>query len=273
LNDDMKIGFLITVRLKSTRLKRKVLLPLNGFTVIERVIQRAKSVVNSSNIILCTSTIEEDFPLIEYAEKSNINYFLGEPDDVLQRLLDASEKHQITHFIGITADNPLFSIHHANMIKEQLIDDPLLDYVFTTGMPIGINIYGINVKALKTVCEVKEQIDTEIWGPLINRPEIFNVREITSDAEYIREKYRLTMDEENDYKVIKTIYENFSKNDVLDLLSVYNYLDQNLDIALLNSHVKQRELNDEIMKKIDKYYRRNREYILEIKNKNFLNCK
>ena len=269
----MKIGFLITVRLKSTRLKRKVLLPLNGFTVIERVIQRAKVVVNSSNIILCTSTIEEDFPLIEYAEKSNINYFLGEPDDVLQRLSDASEKHQITHFIGITADNPLFSIHHANMIKKQFIDDPSLDYVFTTGMPIGTNLYGANVKALKTVCEVKEQIDTEIWGPLINRPEIFNVREISSDAEYIREKYRLTMDEEYDYKVIKTIYENFSKNDVLDLLSVYNYLDQNLDIALLNSHVKQRELNNEIMKKIDKYYRRNREYILEIKNKNFLNCK
>jgi len=269
LNENIKIGFLITVRLKSTRLKRKVLLPLNGCTVIERVIQRAKQVVDSANIVLCTSTVEEDLPLLEYAEKCGINYFCGDPDDVLQRLLDSSEKYKITHFIGITADNPLFSIHHANMIKEQLIDDPSLDYVFTTGMPIGINIYGINVKALKTVCEVKEQIDTEIWGPLINRPEIFNVREISSDSEYIREKFRLTMDEENDYKVIKAIYENFPKNDVLDVLKVYHYLDQNHDIALLNDHVKQKELDKKTISRIDNYYQSNHKSILSIKNEIF----
>jgi len=269
LNNYVKIGFLITVRLKSTRLKRKVLLPLNGFTVIERVIQRAKKVVDSSNIILCTSVVQEDTPLIDYAEKCGINYFCGEPDDVLQRLLDASEKYQITHFIGITADNPLFSIKHANLIKEMLIDDQSLEYVFTSGMPIGINIYGINVKTLKTVCKVKEQIDTEIWGPLINRPEIFNVREISSDSEYIREKFRLTMDEENDYKVIKAIYENFPKNDVLDVLKVYHYLDQNHDIALLNDHVKQKELDKKTISRIDNYYQSNHKSILSIKNEIF----
>ena len=40
--------------------------------------------------------------------------------------------------------------------------DSSLDFVYTTGMPIGINIYGLNVKALQTVCEVKKQIDTEV---------------------------------------------------------------------------------------------------------------
>ena len=40
----MKIGFLITARLKSTRLKLKILKPLNGYSVIERVIQRSKEV-------------------------------------------------------------------------------------------------------------------------------------------------------------------------------------------------------------------------------------
>ena len=40
--DKMKIGFLITARLKSTRLKLKILKQLNGYSVIERIIQRAK---------------------------------------------------------------------------------------------------------------------------------------------------------------------------------------------------------------------------------------
>ena len=46
----MNIGFLITARLKSSRLKEKLLLPLNGYTIIERVIQRAKQVVKPKKV-------------------------------------------------------------------------------------------------------------------------------------------------------------------------------------------------------------------------------
>ena len=56
---------------------------------------------------------------------------------------------------------------------------------------------------------VKKQIDTEIWSSLINRPEIFNVRELPSEQEYIRENYRLTLDAEDDYKVFTSIYDIF----------------------------------------------------------------
>ncbi len=36
----MRIGFLITARLKSTRLKQKILLDLNGKLVLDRVFDR-----------------------------------------------------------------------------------------------------------------------------------------------------------------------------------------------------------------------------------------
>jgi len=48
------------------------------------------------------------------------------------------------------------------------IDDPSLDFVYTADLPIGLNIYGMSTNALETVCEVKEIVDTEIWGRLIN---------------------------------------------------------------------------------------------------------
>ena len=87
----MNIGFLITVRLKSTRLARKVLLPLNGYSVIERVIQRAKKVVDHGKVVLCTSKLHQDLPLVETAFMNNIFYFNGHEDDVLQRLLNTAE--------------------------------------------------------------------------------------------------------------------------------------------------------------------------------------
>ena len=71
----MNIGFLITVRLKSTRLTRKVLLSLNGYSVIERVIQRAKKVVDPEKVVLCTSTVHQDLPLVKTAFMNNIFYF------------------------------------------------------------------------------------------------------------------------------------------------------------------------------------------------------
>ena len=60
----MRIGFLITARLKSGRLKLKLLKKLNGYSVIDRVIQRAKKVKECDDIILCTSENNQDLPLV-----------------------------------------------------------------------------------------------------------------------------------------------------------------------------------------------------------------
>jgi spore coat polysaccharide biosynthesis protein SpsF len=263
----VNIGFLITARLKSTRLPKKVLLPLNGYTVIERVIQRAKQVVEPGKVVLCTSTSHKDSPLVYAAIQNKIYYYNGHADDVVQRLLNAAGFFEFDFFIGITADNPLFSIYHANLIKEMLVDDPSLDYVFTTGMPIGINIYGVNVKALKTVCAVKKQIDTEIWGPLINRPEIFNVRELSAKKEYVQKNYRLTLDEEDDYKVIKAIYDNFGRNEIVNVIKVYEFLSMNPSVAKINKNVVQKSLDEFKLLNIDNYYSKEKSSILNTKSR------
>ena len=263
----MKIGFLITARLKSSRLNLKLLLPLNGYTVIERVIHRAKSVIECDDIVLCTSNSSQDLPLVRIAKENNIYYFNGHPDDVLQRLLDTSLLSNLDYFIGITADNPLFSIYHANLLVDVVQQNPSLDFVYTSGMPIGVNIYAMNVKALKTVCAIKQQIDTEIWGYLIKRPEIFNVREIKASHEFNRDNYRLTLDEFDDYRLFKTLYNKFSKDAVVDILDAYDVLDANPDIVGMNRCVVQRDLDEDVKRSIDDYYKKNRDQILEIKDK------
>lgn len=143
--------------------------------------------------------------------------------------------------------------------------DPALDYVYTHSMPVGVNIYAVNVKALKTVCTIKEQVDTEIWGYLINQPEIFNVKEIPIAQDFIRSNYRLTLDEKDDYLFFKTLYSQFDKDKVIDILDAYQYLDNNPQVAQINTNVKQRDLDEETKKKIDEHYMKNRAKILKIK--------
>lgn len=263
----MKIGFLITARLKSSRLKLKLLKPLNGFSVVERVIQRAKQVEGCSDIVLCTSHLTQDLPLMRIAIKNDIYYYNGNPEDVLQRILDAAELFQMDYFVGITADNPLFSIEHANMISDMFRLDNTLDFVYTSGMPIGVNIYGIKTKALKTVCSIKEEVDTEIWGYLVNRPEIFNVKEVKVDDIYKSENYRMTLDEINDYEFFTRLYNMFPKDGVIELLDAYQCLQQKPEIAAINSMVIQRDLDEEAKERISRFYEENREKILNLKKK------
>ena len=261
----MKIGFLITARLKSSRLKLKILKSLNGHTVIERIIQRAKEVKDSSDIVLCTSCIKQDLPLVRVAKENNIYYYNGSSDDVLQRLLDAAELFEMDYFVGITADNPLFSFHHANLIINEIKSKNEIDYIYTSEMPVGVNIYAIKTKALKTVCSIKEEIDTEIWGYLINRPEIFNVVEMKADSEYRLENCRMTLDEIDDYNFFKEIYNMYPINKVIDVLDVFKILRKNPELLDLNKTVKQRDLDNKIKIRISRFYEENKVKILKLK--------
>ena len=262
----MKIGFLITARLKSSRLKLKILKKLNGFTVIERVIHRAKQVKVCKDVVLCTSRLNQDIPLNKIAKCNGIYYYNGSSEDVLLRLLGAAELYEMDYFVGITADNPLFSIYHANMIANIIKTDPSIDFIYTSGLPIGANIYAIKTKALKTVCGIKEEIDTEIWGDLINQPEIFNVKEIKVEKEYQGKNFRMTLDEIDDYKFFNELYNMFPKDSVIDLLDAYQCLQKNPEIATINSAVVQRDLDEDVKKKISKFYEDNKDKILKIKN-------
>ena len=262
----MKIGFLITARLKSTRLPMKLLKEILGKTVIEHVIDRIKEINEIETIVLCTSTNHQDLQLIDIARKNNIYYFNGNEEDVLQRLLDASKLFNLDYMIGITGENPLFDIEST---KEtiQKIKTNKYDFICTKGLPIGCATYGIRTSALETVCSIKEIVDTEIWGYLINRPEIFEINTIEVENKLNWPLLRITMDYPEDYMFIKTIFENTTSEERKDLGLVLNFLRQNPKIISINAEKIQLDLDEETKKEINEYFIKNKNEILNTKLK------
>jgi spore coat polysaccharide biosynthesis protein SpsF len=261
----MRLGFLVTARLKSSRLPLKLLHDLNGRSVIERVLDRAKQVRVCDEIVLCTSDNPQDLPLIRSAQNEGVSYYAGDPDDVLKRLLAACRLFELDGFVGITADNPLFSVYHANRVGDILRREPKTDFTFTKGLPLGVNIYALGRKALETVCAVKEVVDTEIWGYLVNRPDIFNVQAMEAEPEYRRE-YRLTLDEPSDYALMQGLFSEFAPDSVPDLMQAYRVLDANPALAGLNNAVIQRDLDEETKRRIEEFYSRQRTQVMGIKD-------
>ncbi len=264
----MKIGFLITARLKSERLPLKIIKDLNGKTVIERLIDRIKEIKDITDIVLCTSTNSQDEPLVEIAQKNNIYYFNGDEEDVLKRLMGAAKFFNLDYFLGITADNPLITIHYSNLIVDEIRRNKY-DFVKLNGLPLGVAAYGMKVKALEVVCKIKSIIDTEIWGYLIDRPDIFNIKNIKIADKLNRPELRLTLDYDEDYELIRNIYSNIPFKKVLNLYNVIDYLDKNPDIAKINKNCVQLDLDKKIKEEIDKHYKENLEEIRKIKEKIF----
>lgn len=244
----MKIGYFITARLKSKRLKRKILLPLNQKSVLDHVISRCKLTKGIEDVVLCTSTNPQDSELFDYALKHQIKFYSGSEDDVLRRLLDAAKYYSFDAFISITADNPLHSFFISNQIVDW-VQKTHSDFIFTSGLPIGLTPYFINTKALEIAVAMKEQNDTEIWGPFVNRPDFFKIGYLTVDNELFPENTRLTCDYEEDYKFINSIFNEFPVNYNPSIFEISELLKKN-KINITNSSVKQTSVSKRTIEKI-----------------------
>ncbi len=262
----MKLGFLITARLKSTRLPLKIMKDPNGKPVIQRIVERAKEIdgISDKDIVICTSANPQDKPLIEIAKTTDVSYFLGDPDDVLKRLHDTALQHRFDYALGITADNPLFSVEYANKIVD-VIKQQHPDFIKIQGLPFGTAVWGMNVKALQTICIVKTIVDTEIWGYLIDRPELFDVVTVKADGQISRPNYRLTLDYIEDYRLINHLYTSIPFKTTLSLKKVVEYLDKHPEIAAINASCIQLDLDPDVKRQIESNYLEHIQEIRKIK--------
>ncbi len=251
----MRVGFLITARLKSTRLPLKVMKDLNGEPVIQRIVERAQEIkgIAASDIVICTSANPQDQPLQTVARTTHVSCFLGDPDDVLKRLQDAAVFHKLDYALGITADNPLFSIEYSNKIMD-VIKKQHPDFIKIQGLPFGAAPWGMNVKALRTICRVKTIVDTEIWGYLIDRPELFDVVSLEAEERLRRPQYRLTLDYPEDYELLQHLYMHIPFKTTLGLKAVVAYLDAHPEVAAINKGCVQLDLDATIKAQINRNY-------------------
>ena len=231
----MKVGYLVTARLKSTRLPRKLLLEIKGKSVISHMLDRLKLAKNVDEIIICTSTEDQDRPLGELAKENNVKCFFGNPDDVLTRLLGAADEFDLDYILNITADCPFVDPFYADKIVEEYLETDA-DLIRQFDLPHGVFSYGIKVEALRKVVELKDSSDTEVWGRYFTDTGLFNVVDLdVNDKHHNRPGLRMTLDYPEDLEFFKAVFDVlYVENEVFSLTSILNLLDTNPEIIELN---------------------------------------
>ena len=235
----MKIGFLITARLKSTRLPKKLILKLNGRDVIRHMIDRLKLSSILDSIIICTSNNPQDEPLIKIAIDEGIDYFLGDEDDVILRLYNASKEFRLDYAINLTADCPLVSFEYIKKIVEKY-KETNADLIRCLDLPHGFYSYGLKIDAMRKVCEIKKSRETEVWGRYFTDIGLFNIVDLEIPKKYIRRDYRLTLDYPDDFKFFQKIFKHFGEDTYKTSMSeIIKYLDKNPKIVEINRHCEE----------------------------------
>jgi len=226
--------------MKSTRLPNKVILPLKGKRFLDHMIDRLKLAKKPSDIVLCTSPLEEDDILIDIARENNIKYYRGHPDDVMLRIYNGAKEHGADVICSTTGDNAFTD----PIIMDKMIESfekNNADYVFCKELPVGIQTYLIRMTAMTDAIEKKDAFDTEIWGGYLNRPDTYKVFEYhTANSSYKHPEWRLTLDYPEDYELFKRIFEElYNEEKIFTFGEIMNLLNKNPDIIKINKDKQQ----------------------------------
>ena len=103
----MKKLIVIQARLGSSRLPRKVMMPLKGSPLLLRMIQRVTAAKVDCDLLIATTTNSEDDTIRDLCQKFNISCYSGHPTDLLDRHYKAALRGQADVVIKIPSDCPL----------------------------------------------------------------------------------------------------------------------------------------------------------------------
>lgn len=245
-------GIVIAVRMKSTRLPKKALLKIKGKTVIELLIDRLKTSKKADVIVLCTSIHPDDAVLAEIAVKNGIEGFRGNEDDKLDRFIGAVNKYGMDYLAAVDGDDILCDPEYIDKTFETLITTGA-DMVRCDKLPLGTACNGLKVEALRRVCEMKGESDTEVWGGYFTDSGIFKVIDLIPDEpKLIRPDIRLTLDYIEDFKVFEEVFNQlYVPGSVFSLKEIVNLFNKKPELLDINKKVHEQYLQG-IERKVQK---------------------
>ncbi len=241
----MKIVATIEARMTSTRLPGKVMMPVLGKPILYYLVERLKSVPSIDEIVLATTLNKTDDKIIEFAISENISYFRGSEDDVMLRVVEAADSVDADIVVEITGDCPI--------IDPQIVEQTILmyrannaDYVsngHVRSFPDGMDTQVFALDVLKkSLSMTNELLDHEhVTLHIRNNPQLFTKINFVAPPELDWPELGLTLDEQNDYDLLKIIIEHFSQENILfSCLEVVQFLRSRPDLLAINNHVRRK---------------------------------
>ena len=241
-NANIKIITVIQARLGSTRLPRKVMLPLAGKPLLLRMTERVLASPLSGQVVIATTTNTEDDEIYNLCISNNLDVFRGNPEDLLDRHYKAALKYNADAVVKIPSDCPLIDPKIISKVINFFLDNSdQFDFVSNlhpASYPDGNDIEIMKIDSLKNAWEnAKKNMEREHTTPYIwENPDKYRIGNLLWETgmDYSM-SLRFTIDYLEDYLFIKQIYDElYEQNNLFSLKDILKLLEDKPEIKKIN---------------------------------------
>ncbi|TFH47402.1 MAG: hypothetical protein E4G94_00150, partial [ANME-2 cluster archaeon] len=242
-----KVVAIIQARMGSTRLPGKVLMDIAGKPMLEHIVERLKLVKNIDEIVVATSTSEDDKDILDFVETLGVIGFAGDESNVLKRYIDAAETVDADIVVRVTGDAPLINPDTIERLISSALDQNADYAICDPEIPViheGFEVVSLN--ALKKVLQIANQdyIKEHVTIYLTENPDFVKTVYIEAEDEFKRTGYRFSVDTLADLRFIREIYKRlYKEGEIVNLHDVIELLDSEPEIKQINAHITQKKVD------------------------------
>ena len=235
----MKVVAIVQARMGSSRLPGKVLKPLGDNVVLEFLLKRLVQSVTLDEIIVATTELADDNQIVDLVGNDTVKVHRGSENDVLQRYKNAADESKAEIIVRITGDCPLVDPELVDHCVNRLIDRNL-DYISNCNnalnpLPDGFDVEVFTsssfalINKLSITSAYREHVTFGYF-----KTGLFNTETINYEHPYSH--LRLTLDYEEDYKVISRIVDEMDTED-WGWQKISKFVSNSQNIMKINSHI------------------------------------
>lgn len=239
----MKYLAMIQARCGSSRLPNKILMELAGKPALLRTINRVQASKFVDETMVVTSINIENLAVLKLCADNGVRVFAGAEDDVLDRFYQAAKLLKPEYIVRVTGDCPLYDAALLDAAIAQMREDA--DYIAQLSeetYPDGLDIEVFKFEALERSWREARLVSERehVTQYIRKRGELFNLQDLRFPyGDFGFERW--TLDEQEDYVLIKAIYEHFGDNDGFSATDVIGYLDKNPELRQINNRYARNE--------------------------------
>ena len=203
----------------SSRFPGKVIYDIQGIPLISHCIRRLRLIDENVALIVATSDLEIEEPLVEIVKKENCFFFRGDEQDVLDRFYRLALSFLCPDYIiRATGDNPLIDPYEAKKIIKK-INEKNWDYIagFSDdsiyGLPKGVGLEAFSMKALSYAWNNGKKLKyrEHINEFFFDNQDKFNIFNIKCEQQNSYPDLNLSVDTYEDLRFLLTISKKIGK--------------------------------------------------------------
>ena len=231
---------IIQARMGSERLPGKVLLDIEGQTMLERVVRRIQRSSSIDDVVIATTDRPADVVVAGEAERIGVKVVRGDEDDVLDRFRQAAIESGAATIVRVSADSPLVDPEVIDMVVDAFLSHDV-DYAsnkLEPSFPLGLDVEAFSRDALESAWQdaAEPYERSHVTVRMYSSASSMRTLPVTTTPD--RHSWRWTVDTAEDLEFARQVFRRMGGGNEFSWRDVVSLIEANPGLAAINSHLR-----------------------------------